>query len=122
MPSTLSRYRAVSEKWFFRLFRIGFSGVSEGEQLETLTSREFAKSLNLSIYINKLNRVLFRHRGVESTLTTKPTCFDEAEALKSAPPWAGAWANRPTLRQRVMVWLNWLTQLSLSLTRRCWHR
>jgi hypothetical protein len=37
-----------------------------------------------------------------------PTCQEEAEALKSAPPWVGIWTNKPTLRQRLMLWVDWL--------------
>ena len=36
-----------------------------------------------------------------------PTCDEEAEALRDAPPWRGAWAGKPTIRQRIMLWVNW---------------
>jgi hypothetical protein len=52
--------------------------------------------------------VCFRHRPLKTTLTTKTTCDDEAEALKAAPPWRGVWATKPTFRQRGMAWVNYL--------------
>ena len=40
----------------------------------------------------------------------KPTCYEEAEALKAAPPWRGAWASKPTIKQRITLWIKWLTR------------
>ena len=31
----------------------------------------------------------------------------EAEALKAAPPWAGVWASKPTLLQRLTIWIRY---------------
>jgi hypothetical protein len=38
-----------------------------------------------------------------------PTCIEEKEALKQAPPWRGAWITKPTIKQRVMLWVNYMT-------------
>ena len=46
-------------------------------------------------------------RTVQLT-TGQPTCADEAEALKEAPPWRGKWAARPTIRQRFLSWWAYL--------------
>lgn len=107
MHSILSRYRGVSEKWFFRMFRNGFSLQMECYAAETLATSELAKNANPPKYINNTNNVLFRHRGTESDLCMQPTCEDEAEALRHAPPWAGMWRHKPTLTQRLMLWIRW---------------
>lgn len=108
MHSILSRYRGVSEKWFFRMFRNGFSLQMECYAAETLATSELAKNANPPKYINNTNNVLLRHRGTQSDLCTQPTCPEEAESLRHAPPWAGKWMARPTLRQRLSLWVNYL--------------
>jgi len=37
-----------------------------------------------------------------------PACDDEAEALKNAPPWLGSWGHKPTVRQRIMLWVDYI--------------
>ena len=37
-----------------------------------------------------------------------PACDDEAEALKHAPPWLGSWGHKPTVRQRIMLWVDYI--------------
>ena len=43
------------------------------------------------------------------------TCLEEAEALKAAPPWAGVWSERPTVKQRLLVWIKWLPRVYAGL-------
>lgn len=37
----------------------------------------------------------------------EPTCQEESEALRAAPPWKGFWLAKPTCRQRVMLWVRY---------------
>jgi hypothetical protein len=112
MPSILSLYSAVSKKWFFGNFRIGHLDAMGSECRESLASPEFAKMSKMSNTSKKLNKSLLRHRYVfpndEGNSALMPTCPEEAEALKAAPPWAGRWASKPTLRQRLKPWIDYI--------------
>ena len=48
------------------------------------------------------------HRPLsEETAPLKPTCDEEAEALKGAPPCEGFWLEPPTLHQRIRQWTDY---------------
>jgi hypothetical protein len=80
--------------------------------LTAQATRGFESLFNLLCFINIYSISNFQREGGELTYQAidplAPACDDEAEALKNAPPWLGSWGHKPTVRQRIMLWVDYI--------------
>lgn len=80
------------------------------ERAETRVVTEFAQFFKFLQFIQFYKFSVYYPHPPECPLTFgEPTCAEEAEALKAAPPWRGNWITPPTMRQRLLSWLGYMT-------------